>query len=244
MALKSRALQHRELCCSILIVAVHWATYKKQLSPRPMEWQIGVHSGGGRELRWRLLQRAEALDRISCRLVQKCLEFTQWSLSPETPQLCWNSIWDQRRDNNSGYWIRAAKSVLCTALASAVRHIIWEGLAGRTVVISDEVTEGRQNKRLDVIQATNGPQLFYISSMASHSIFCWCVLFTWTVCFSGADSFIYLFIYFEAFSLQRALRQPCEKRLLCCEGLCVVVKKLLYVLSNTREHKTNTQKAD
>lgn len=43
MALKSHALQHGELCCSILIVAVHRATYKKQPSPRPMEWQIRVH---------------------------------------------------------------------------------------------------------------------------------------------------------------------------------------------------------
>lgn len=158
MALKSHALQHRGLCCSIL-VAVHWATYKKQPSPHPMEWQIRV--GGGRKPRWRLLRRAEVLDQISGRLVWKCLEFTQWSLSPETPQLSWNSIWDQQQDNNTGYWIRAAKSVLCTALASDVRHIIWEGL--RTVVVSDGWSDWEETKqRLDVILATNGPQLFYI----------------------------------------------------------------------------------
>lgn len=42
MALKLRALQHREVCCLILIMAAHWATNKKQRSHNPMEWQIWI----------------------------------------------------------------------------------------------------------------------------------------------------------------------------------------------------------
>lgn len=79
---------------------------------------------------------------------------------------------------------------------------------------------------------------YFTSSMASHSIFCGCVLFTQTACFFPC----WLFYFFEAFSLQRALRQHCEKRLLCSEGLCVIVKKLLYVLSqHTRAQKEHTE---
>lgn len=78
---------------------------------------------------------------------------------------------------------------------------------------------------------------YFTSSMASHSIFCGCVLFIRLI-----FPLLIILFFFEAFSLQRALRQHCEKRLLCSEGLCVIVKKLLYVLSqHTRAQNEHTE---
>lgn len=102
-------------------------------------------------------------------------------------------------------------------------------LEGQTVVASDENWE-EAKQWLNAGLATNGPQLFYISSAVCHSAFCLCILFTWTVCFL----FFFVSCWFFGGCVLLASSELSDgsgkKRLLCSEGFCAVVKKPLHFL--------------
>lgn len=94
-----------------------------------------------------------------------------------------------------------------STLASAVWHTYSRYVRGT----NSSYLQWKQRLRRSrtICLAMNGPQIFCISSVVRYTIFCLCILFTWTVCF-----FLFFFALFgslRAFSLRRALRQQRKK---------------------------------
>lgn len=84
-----------------------------------------------------------------------------------------------------------------STLASAVWHTYSRYVRGTNSSYLQWKQRLRRSRTIGL--AMNGPQIFCISSVVRYTIFCLCILFTWTVCF-----FLFFFPFF-----------------LLCLGVCV-----------------------